>query len=182
RRDRPFVRVHDDFGPARIYHRLDCERHPRQQLRTASGSAEIRYLWILVVRAADAVADEAADDREAGALDNVLDRMADVGDVVADARLLDPGGKRLLADVEQPLGLGRDLADPERIGAVGDQTVERDAEVDRDHVTLRGPVLRRDPVHDHRVRRDAERRRVAAIALRGRYTAALADVLLGELV
>jgi hypothetical protein len=85
-------------------------------------------------------------------------------------------------DVEQPLGLRRDLADPEGVGAVGDQPIERDPEVDRDDVALRSNVISRDPVDDHRVRRDAERRRVAAIALRGGNAATLADVLLGEAV
>ena len=108
--------------------------------------------------------------------------MADVGDVVADSRLLDPGPERLLADVEQALGLRRDLADSEGVGAVGDQAVERDPEVDRHDIARLCPVIRRDPVHDHRVRGNAERCRVAPVALRGRDAAALPDVFLCKAV
>ena len=87
------------------------------------------------------MADEAADDREAGAFDDDLDGVGDVGEPVADARLLDAGGERLLADVEQPLRLGRDLADRQRDGAVGDEAVERDAEVERDQVALARAIV-----------------------------------------
>ena len=82
-----------------------------------------------------------------------------------------PARERLLADVEEPLRLGRDLADRQRDGAVGDEPVERDAEVERDQVALPRAIVVRDPVHDHRVRRDAERGREALVALRGRVAA-----------
>ena len=88
-----------------------------------------------------------------------------------DPGLLDAGAERLLADVEEPLRLGRDLADRHRDGAVGDEPVERDAEVERDQVALPRAILVGDPVHDHRVRRDAERGREALVALRGRVAA-----------
>ena len=120
---------------------------------------------------------EAPDDREAGILDDDLDRVRDVGHVVADPGLRDAGGERLLADVEEGARGGRDLADRERHCAVGDEPVKGDAEVDRDQVAFAGPVLVRDAVYDHRVRRDAQRRRKALVALRGRGAAALGDVL-----
>src|SRR5581483_11961679 len=97
-----------------------------------------------------------------------------------DPRLLDSGRERLLADVEQPLRLRVDLAHAVGHRAVGDEPVERDAEVDRDQVALLGAVLGGDPVHDHRVRGEAERRREALVALRGRDAAVGADVLLGD--
>jgi hypothetical protein len=174
--------VHHDVRASRVDHRLDRQRHPRKQLRAAAGGAEVRDLRILVVRAADAVADEAADDGESSALDHGLDGVPDVGHVVADARLVDARSQRLLADVEEPLRLGVDLADAEGVGAVRDEPIEGDADVDSDHVSLLGTVLGRDPVHDHRVRRDAEGRGIAAIALRRRHAAALADEVLREAV
>ncbi len=108
--------------------------------------------------------------------------MADVGDPVPLHRLGDPGVERLLADVEQAPGLGGDLADAEGVRAVGDEAVERDADVDRDHVAIARPVLGRDPVDDHRVRRDAQGRRKPAVPLRGRRASVRADELLGEAV
>src|SRR5207302_7975197 len=105
----------DDLRTARRDHRLDREGHPRKELGTAPRRAEVRDLRILVVGASDAVADQAADDREAGSLHDGLDRVADVGDMVPDTRLRDPGRERLLADIEQALGLRRDLADPEGV-------------------------------------------------------------------
>ena len=119
--------------------------------------------------------DEGADDREAGRLDDGLHGVGDVADVVADARLLDPGVARLLADVEQPPRLVGDLTHGERVGAVGDQAVECDADVDRDQVAVVDAVVARDPVDDHRVRGDARGRREAPVTLRGRHAAVLAD-------
>ena len=55
-------------------------------------------------------------------------------------------------DVEEPLRSGRDLADRQRHRAVGDEAVERHAEIDRDQVAVLGGVPARDAVHDHRVR------------------------------
>ena len=97
-------------------------------------------------------------------------------------RLLDPGLERGAADVEQPLRVGRDLADRERPRRVGDEAVERDADVDGEDVALAELVRAGDAVHDHRVRRHADRRRVAAVALEGRTAAVRADVVLGERV
>ena len=57
------------------------------------------------------MADEAADDGEACRLGHLLDRVRDVPEAVARPRLLDAGGERRLADLEQPLRLGRDLPD-----------------------------------------------------------------------
>ena len=95
-------------------------------------------------------------------------------------RLGDPGGERVAAGLEQPLRLLGDVADGEREGAVGDVAVERDADVDRDQVAVRDLVRARDPVHDHVVRRDADRLRVAAVALRRGHAAERADVLVGD--
>ena len=93
-----------------------------------------------------------------------------------------PAPSASLADVEQPLRLGRDLAHRQRHGAVGDEPVERDAEIERDQVALARAILVGDPVHDHRVRRDAERGREALVALGGRVAALRRDVLVGDAV
>jgi hypothetical protein len=56
--------------------------------------------------AADAVADEGLDDREAVGLDVLLDGVGDVAETVADAALLDGGEERALGDVEELQGDG----------------------------------------------------------------------------
>src|SRR5437588_8816163 len=182
RRDRPLVVVKVDLGPARGDHRLDRKRHAGLQERPPTGLAEVRDLRLLVVRAADAVADERADDRETRALDDLLDGVRDVTDPVAGPRLLDAGSKGFLSHLEQAGGLGIDLADAESERAVRDEPGKRDADVDRDEVALLDPVAARDAVDDHRVRRDARPPRKAAVALRRRDAAVLADELLRDAV
>ena len=76
----------------------------------------------------------------------------DVADLVPDARLGDAGLERGLADVEQPLHLVVDLADGVRPGRVGDEAVERHADVDGQDVAVLELHLARDAVDDHRVR------------------------------
>src|SRR5205085_1614448 len=58
--------------------------------------------------------------------------------------------------------------------------VQGDADVDVDDVALLERVRAGDAVHDHRVRRDADRSGIAAVALRGRHAAAARDVLLAD--
>jgi hypothetical protein len=89
-----------------------------------------------VVGAADAVADERPDDREAGLLDDPLDRRRDVPDTVVHLRLLDPCREGGLGDLEQPLVLRRDVADAECVRGIGHVAVERDADVDREEVAV----------------------------------------------
>src|SRR5437588_10013358 len=147
-----------------------------------TGIPEVRDLRILVVVASDPVAHERAHDRKAGVLDARLHRVRDVPDVVAGVRLGDARVTRLLADVEQPPGLGRDLTDCEGVGAVRDKPVESDADVDRDEVAFLDAVVARDPVDDHRVRRDACGGREPTVALRRRDAAVVTDELLGDAV
>ena len=144
--------------------------------------AEVRDLRLLVHRPAHAVADEAADHGKALLFGGCLDRVRDVGEPVADTALLDSGGERGAAGLEQPLGLRRDLADRERVRGVGHETVERDADVDGQQVALLERVRPRDPVDDHVVRRRADRRRVAAVALERGRPALRADELLRDRV
>src|SRR5579885_71218 len=178
--DRPAVVMDVHVRAAGGDHRLDRERHPRHEAGPGVPHDEVRHLRVLVVVAADAVADEAPDDREARLLDRLLDRRRDVADVRVDLRRLDPRLERRPADVEETLRLLRDLADPEGRGRVGDQPVLRDADVEGDDVALLRPVLAGDAVDDHVVRGDADRGRVALVALRGRHAAVVVDVLLGD--
>ena len=60
-------------------------------------------------------------------------------------RLLDAGRERRLARLQQPLRLRGDLADRERAGGVGDEAVERDADVDREDVALLSSYGAGDP-------------------------------------
>src|SRR4051812_1651112 len=71
-------------------------------------------------------------------------------------------------------------ADRERVGRVGDEAVERDADVHREDVALRERVRSGDAVNHHVVRRGADRGRVATVALEGRKAALRADVVLGD--
>ena len=123
----------------------------------------------------DTVSDEAADDREAGLLDDRLDGMGDVFDMVADSCLLDSRLERVLPDVEQPLRLAVDLADAERVRTVRDVPVQRHAYVDRDEVAFADLVVAGDSVHDDVVRRDADRSGIALVSERGRQPAMSTD-------
>src|SRR3954447_17098234 len=181
-RDRPLVVVDVDVRGAGGDHRLDRDRHALLQLRAAVGRDEIRHLRILVHRAPDAVADEAADDAEARALRDRLDGLGDVADRVPEAGLLDPGLQSRAADVQQPLRVRRDRADGERPGGVRHEAVEGDADVDRQDVAVPHRRLAGNAVHHHRVRRQARRGRIALVALEGRRAPARADELLGDRV
>ena len=70
----------------------------------------------------------------------------------------------------------------ERVGAVGDRAVSRDADVDRDQVALLDDPPVRDPVDDDLVHRDADRARVALVAERGGDAAVRADERVGDVV
>ncbi len=99
-RNRPFVGVHVDVGLAGRDHRFDRESHALLQQRPAARRAVIRDLRVLVVRPPDTVSDEAPHDGEARSLDDDLDGVRDVGEMVADAGLLDAGVEPFPADVE----------------------------------------------------------------------------------
>jgi hypothetical protein len=125
------------------------------------------------------VADERADHGEAVLLDVGLHGVRHVAQPVADHALVDRLEQRLLGDLQQLLGDRGDLADAERPGAVGDPAVLHDADVDRQDVALAQLELAGDPVHDHVVRRRADRAGEAAVALERGRRALRADELLG---
>ena len=63
-----------------------------------------------------------------------------VGEISSEAeRLLDPRLEGGAADVEQPLGVGRDRADRERPRGVGHEPVQGDSDVDREDVAVLEP-------------------------------------------
>ena len=180
RRDRPAVLGEPDLGPPHRDHRLDRDRHPLRESRPAAGVAEVRDVRVLVVVAADAVAHEALDDREAGALHDDLHGVGDVADPVAEPRLGDPCGERVLAHVEEPLRLGVDRSDGERVRAVRDRAVEGHADVDRHEAAVLDARVVGDTVDDDVVDGDADRARVALVALGRGHAAAGTDELVGD--
>ena len=94
----------------------------------------------------------APDDRESGAFGDFLDGMGHVGEAVALPALLDGRIERRLARLQQPLRLVANLAHGERVRRVGDEALERDADVRRQDVALLQRVVAGDAVDDHVVR------------------------------
>ena len=182
-RDRPLVVVDVDVRAARRDHRLDRDRHPLREQRTAPGLPEVRDVRVLVVGAADAVADEAADDREP-----VAPRRSAAPPLRCRRRgcraraWAIPSSSAFCPASSSARAPLRDLADAERVRAVRDEPVQRDADVDRDDVALRDHVRAGDPVHDDVVRRDADRGRIAAVPERCGHAAARADEVLRDRV
>src|SRR3954447_1608366 len=165
---------------AGVTHPLDREDHALLELRALARLAVVGHLRVLVHRPADPVADERPHDREALALDAVLHRVRDVAEAAPRPAMLDRVEQRRLRDVHELLGDRRDRADRERARRVGDPVVEDHADVDRDDVAALEAVRPGDAMHDHRVRRGADRAGEAAIALeRGRGSLRV-DELLGR--
>src|SRR4051812_6938792 len=79
--DGPVVIAEADVGAARVDHRLDGEHHARLEQGAAPRLAVVGDLRVLVHVAADAVADQRADDRQALGLDPLLDGVRDVAEV-----------------------------------------------------------------------------------------------------
>src|SRR3954452_12787590 len=142
--DRPAVVAHPDHVAAGGDHRLDGQDHALLERDAPVGRAVVRDLGLLVHVAADAVADQRADDREALGLDVLLDGVRDVAEAVARAALLDGGEQRALGHVEELGSDRRDLADGEGAGGVGHPAVLHDADVDGDDVSAVELELARD--------------------------------------
>ena len=69
-----------------------------------------------------------------------------------------------------------------RPGRIGDEAVERHAHVDGEDVAVLELEAARDPVDDHRVRRETGGRRIPLVALEGRLAAVRPDELVRERV
>src|SRR5207302_9760210 len=100
---------------------------------------------------ADPVADGLADHREALGLDVGLDRVADVADVVARARLLDTPAERLAGHLEEAPALLGGGAAGDAQPAVRPPAVEDEAAVEGDEVALLDHPAARHAV-DHLLR------------------------------
>src|SRR5829696_350242 len=180
--DRPVVAADPDGRAPYVDHRLDGQDHALLERRALARRPEVRDLRVLMHVAADAVADELADDRKALLLDRGLHRVRDIAEAVADVALLDSIEQGLLRGAQEALGHRRYRADRDRDRRVGHPAVLDDADVDRQDVAPPELVRARDAVHDHRVRRRADRSREASVALEGRLGAVGADELLRRVV
>src|SRR5205814_3218046 len=117
----------------------------------------VRHLGLLVHRAADPMADVVANDREALALDVLLDRRADVAEAVPDPRRGDAAGERLAGDADELLRMRRHTAHRHRDRGVRVPAVDDRTRVDADDVALPQLPFPRDPVDDLLVHRGADR-------------------------
>src|SRR5215212_5266390 len=163
--DGPVVAADPDRRAAHVDHRLDGQNHALLEQRALARRAEVRDLRVLVHVAADAVTDERADYAEALLLHRGLDRVRDVAQPVAHLALLHRVEQRLARGRQQPLRHRRDRADRQRDRRVGHPPVLDDADVDGQDVAAPELVRAGDTVHDHRVRRRADRPGEAAVAL-----------------
>ena len=139
-------------GPARVDHRLDREHQPvlsrrprprRPVVRAPAGSSciAVPMPWPTYSRTTEKPA--AVDDR--------LDRGADVAQPVAGHGRVDRGLQRGPGHVDQPLRLVVDLADRNGHRGVGVPALDDRAAVDRDDVALLEHPVAGDAVHDHLV-------------------------------
>src|SRR5947208_2410848 len=85
---------------------------------TIASSLGFGNLGLLVHGGADPVADVLPNDREPGPLGDGLDGVADVGEAVAVADLVDARQQALLGDLHQAAGLLADLPDGDGDGGV----------------------------------------------------------------
>src|SRR5215212_2497884 len=178
--DRPAVPLAQaDVVAPQSDHRLYGERHPGEEAWSGAGAAVVGDLGILVHLAPDSVGDQVTYHPVAPAFGERLDGMAYVPEVVAGAHLL---GRRLEAPpgrLQEPGGLLGDLPDRDRGSGVGHEALVADAHVEGDNVPLLQAVGTRDAVHDHGVRRGADRGREALVALELRPAAMVVDEFFG---
>src|SRR5690606_12435492 len=103
---------------SRVDHRLDGERHARDELDAGAGLAVVQDLRILVEDAADSVPAIFPHDREAMRFDEGLDRVADIAEPCTGTDHADSAPHRLEADAGQPLaddGRFPDVEHPARV-------------------------------------------------------------------
>ena len=164
-------------------HRLNGDGHTGLEDYTVTAPAVVADLGIFVHVATDAVSDELADNAVAGFLAKVLDGKADVAQAMSRHSLLYTDVQSLLGGLQQAHHLLADLTHGERIGAVGVETVELDAAVDGDDITVtEHGFLRRYAMYDLLVDRGAEGARKILIALASGDTAVVAYILFGDAV
>src|SRR5687768_8291948 len=180
--DGPLVGKRARFRPAGIDHRFDRDAEPLLYLQSPLGRAVVRDLRLLVHRPPDPVADVIADDAQALALDEALDRRSDVAQALADDRRRDGPAQRLLRDRDELRRLCGDLTDRDSHRRIGVPALDDRAGVDADDLPFLEPALARDAMHDLLVQARAdhtgERRKDGdPVPLEVRYRAAsLQDV------
>ena len=126
----------DDLRRAESDHRLDCEHHPRGELRAAARLAGVRDLRVLVHAAPHPVPDEAPDDAEAARLDDLLHRVADVAEPVARLRLGDAEHHRLIGHLDQPFGFAGNRANRIHPAGIAIPALDDEGHVDIEDVAL----------------------------------------------
>lgn len=133
-------------------------------------------------RLADTVPDQRPDDAEPGRVDNGLDGVRHVSEPTTDPALLDRRFERRSCGLQQVLRPIVDVADGHGQRRVGHVSIERDADVEAYDIALDDRVLAGNSVHDHVVRRGADRGGKTAVAQERRHAAVTANVLLGSII
>ncbi len=110
-------------------HGLYGEGHPGEEARARAGSAVVGDLGVLVHLAPDPVGDQVPHDPVASGLGQGLDRVPDVPEPLAGARLLDGGLEAPSGGLEEPLGLLRNLSDRHGGGGIGHEALVAHADV-----------------------------------------------------
>src|SRR5581483_11109713 len=109
---------------AHIHHRFKRQYHAGLQPRPLTRLAVVRDLRLLMKLPPDAVSDKIGDDREAGGLRNLLDRMRNVRKTVANHRLGDTSVERLLGHPQQLSHARIDVADRHGYGRIAVKTFD----------------------------------------------------------
>ena len=145
-----------------------------------SGFAEVVHRRILVHFTADAMTGQVAYNAAAVALRPGLDRMTHVAQPVAGHCLTHTLPEALFRNFDEPLRLGRDLADSHGKRAVRLPAVQHQTAIDADDGSfLQNLLFGGNPVHHLVVNGRAERGRIAAVVQEGRNGVVFADKLLG---
>ncbi len=156
--DGPMVFGDADIFFAGVDHGLDGEDHADLESEVFLGVVEVLVvgdLRFFVHFAADAVADEVFDEREAGGVDELFHFGGDFKPFLAGLNLVDGGHEDGFADFEKLFRLRADLSDRVGPGGIATPAVEFAAGVDADDVSFAENTLAWDAVDDFFVDRDA---------------------------
>ena len=103
----------------------------------------------------------------------VLNRRANIAQMIARTGLFDPQHQAFISDIDQPPRLQRDIADQIHPAAVAVPSIEQRRDIDVDNIAVFQRLVRRNPVAHHVVDRDAARMRIAPVTHRGGHRAAI---------
>src|SRR5690348_3567683 len=130
RHDGPFVAEHFRRGPPGVDHWLDRDRQSWNKLLAALWFPIVRHLWLFMKLGPNAMTNKVAHDAEFRALDDALDRGANIAHVIAWLGGGDAGGECLLRHREQALSFLIDFAHGDGHRAVGEVALVANADVD----------------------------------------------------